>query len=223
MAYDWQTGAMEQMAGPIPLGSSLVSWNPDLTRAVVYLDSKFSSQTLYWLRKDGFEPMDLVIEDEGQSWNLKNLFPDFPEDKIPLNGNAERAVWSPDGNSIALFASSEAIGKKDFDRFYVEYKLYIMNSDKLDPKPVLDNIHFPYITKWSPDSRYIAFIGKYGATKQDGVWLYSIENDSIVNIATGKFRYVLWNPENEILFAIKCDNDQCSQILEYDLSEILKP
>ena len=223
MAYDWQIGDMKQIAGPLPLGSSQVSWNPDQTRGIVYLDSKFSSQTLYWIWEGGFGPLDLVITDRDRSWNLKNLFPDFPDAETIRSGNTGRAVWSPDGHTIAFFASPGAIGKTGLNRVYVEYNLYLMDADQQEPKAVLDNIYLPFIIKWSPDSKYVAFIGQYGSSKQAGLWLYSMESDSILNIADGKFQDILWNTDNRSLTAIHCDDKHyCSQIEEYDLSSILQ-
>ena len=98
-----------------------------------------------------------------------------------------------------------------------------MDADKPEPKAVLENIHFPFIIKWSPDSKYVAFIGQYGSSKQAGLWLYSIESDSILNIADGKFQDILWNTDNTGLTAIHCDDKHyCSQIEDYDLSSILQ-
>ena len=222
VAYEWQTGEMQELAGPLPLGSSQVSWNPDQTRGIVYLDSKFSSQTLYWIWRDGFGPLDLVITDQDKSWNLKNFFPDFPDSETLRSGNTGRAVWSPDGYTIAFFASPDAIGKTEFDRFYAEYNLYLMDADQLEPKAVLSSIYFPFIIKWSPDSKYIALIGQYGLLKQEGIWLYTVESNSIQNIAKGNFQDILWNADNKSLIAIHCDdNHYCSQIEEYDMTGLV--
>ena len=110
------------MAGPLPLGSSGVSWNPDQIKGIVYLDSGFATRTLYWLSKDGdFGPLDLVITDGYRSWNLKDDFPDFKADDTGKTGSTGEAAWSPDGKSIAFFASPDAIGKTGFQRFGVEY------------------------------------------------------------------------------------------------------
>jgi len=222
MSYNWQTGKMEELAGPLPLGSSQASWNPDQTRGIVFLDSGLARTTLFSIWKNGFGPLDLVITDQEKSWNLKNFFPDFPNSETIRSGNTGRAVWSPDGHTIAFFASSDAIGKVEFERFNVEYNLYLMDADQLKPKAVSGNIHFPFIIKWSPDSRHIAFIGEYGSFKQTGLWLYSIDTNSVLNIAEGTFQDILWNPDNKGLFAIRCDdNHYCSQVEEYDLAGIL--
>lgn len=224
MAYNWETGKIEEIAGPLPLGSSGASWNPDETRGVIYLDSKFSSQTLYWIWKGGFGPMDLIIKDQGRSWNLKDDFPDFKGADGGRTGNAGRAAWSPDGHSIVFFASPEAIGKTGFDKFYVEYNLYVMSADKLQPQAVLNNIYVPFIIKWSPNSKQIAFIGQYGNLKQDGIWLYSLDTDSVIGIAEGKFQDILWKPDGKGLIAIRCDDSNyCSQIQEYNLTSVIEP
>jgi hypothetical protein len=223
VVYDWQTGKIEDIAGPLPLGSSRASWNPDVTRAIVYLDSGFARKTLFWIWKGGFGPASIDIGDKVQSWNLENFFPDFPDDVTDKTGNTGHAAWSPDGRFIALFASPNAIGKTGSDRFYTEYYLYLMDSDQLKPYPVLDKIHFPYILRWSYNSRYIAFIGQYGPFKEDGLWLYSLETDSLVEIAKGNFRDIAWSPNGEHLIAIRCDDKYfCSQIDEYDLSQVIE-
>lgn len=127
MAYDWQTGQLEQLSGPLPLGSSEASWNPDETKAIGYLDSKFADKTLFWIWKGGFGSLDLVIGDQNHSWNLKDNFPNFqtkPTD-TGKTGTTGRAAWSPDGKQIAFFASPDAIGVTGFDRFNVDFNLYL--------------------------------------------------------------------------------------------------
>ena len=223
-AYDFLSGEIEQIAKPLPLGTSEVSWNPDQTRGIVFLDSGFTRGTLYWIWKDGFGPLDLVITDRDRSWNLKDDFPDFKADDSGKTGTTGRAAWSPNGNNIAFFASSDAIGKTGSAGFYVEYNLYLMDVNQLKPKPILNNVYFPFIIKWSPDSEYLAFISQYGFLKQDGIWLYSFGDNSTVNIAKGKFQDILWNGNGNSLIAIHCDDDlYCSQIEEYDLTSIVRP
>jgi len=226
MAYDWQTRSMAELAGPVPLGSSVVSWNPDGTRAIAYLYDGFASGTLYWIWKGGFGPLDLVITDKGKSWNLKDDYPDFRGTDTGQTGDVGRAAWSPDGRSIAFFASPDAIGitGSDSQRFYVDYKLYLMDANQLEPHAMLDKIYFPYIIKWSPDSKHIAFIGQYGYFKQDGIWLYTLANNSVINISNGNYRDILWTSDGKGLIAIYCKQiHNCSQIDEYDLTSVVRP
>ncbi len=223
MAYDWFTKKLEQIAGPLPLGSDVIHWNPDMTKGIVELHNAISSGTLYSIWQDGFGPLDIAITDEDKSWNLSNFYPDFPDSAQLQTGDVDRADWSTDGKFIAFFASSEAIGKLDFDRFYVEYKIFIMDANFSNPRVILDNIFFPHIIEWSPDSKYIAFIGEYGNNRQEGIWLFSVENNSITSIDQGEFQDVLWgNKNSNSIFAIKCNGHlNCKEIIEYKLNDLI--
>lgn len=221
--FDWNTRRLERLAGPLPLGSSGASWNPDQTKAIIYLDSGFATRTLYWLSKDGFSPLDLVITDGSHSWNLKDDFPDFKADNIGKTGSTGEAAWSSDGESIAFFASPNAVGKTGFQRFGVEYYLYLMDPETLGLNVVAKDIYSPFLIQWSPDSTHIAFIGKYGFWKEDGLWLYSLKDKTITSIAKGRFQGLAWT-SNKNLAAIHCEDiGMCAQVFEYDLAEVIKP
>jgi len=221
--YDWNTKQLERVAGPLPLGSSGVSWNPDQTQGIVYLDSGFATRTLYWLSNDGFNPLDLVITDGSRSWNLKDDFPDFKADDTGKTGSTGRAAWSPDGKSIAFFASPHAVGKTGFQRFGVEYYLYLMDPETLGLSVVAENIYSPFLIQWSPDSTHIAFIGKYGFWKENGLWLYSLKDQSIISIAKGQFQGLAWT-SNKSLAAIHCEDiGMCAEVFEYDLTSAIEP
>jgi len=223
MRYNWETKRLERLIGPLPLGTSGASWNPDQTKAIAYLDSKFASKTLFWIRKGGFDPLNLEIRDGNRSWNLQDDFPKFTADDTGKSGTTGRASWSPDGKSIAFFASPDAIGKTSFERFGVEHKLYLMNPETLQYEVVAESIFSPFLLAWSPDSNHIAFIGKYGFRKENGIWLYSIKTNSITEISKGIFQGIVWRPDGNSLVAIKCEDfDICNKILEYDLSNILE-
>jgi len=224
MAYDWSTRKFEELAGPLPLGSSGASWNPDQTKAIAYLDGGFATKTIYWISNNSFSPLDLVVNDKSHSWNLQDDFPDFKADDTGKTGTTGRAAWSPDGNSIAFFASPDAIGKTGSNRFGVEFNIYLMNPTTLQYQVATDNVYSPFLIQWSPDSMQIAFIGKYGSWKEEGIWLYSPNTNSVTNIARGKFQSILWTSDGKSLVAISCkDSYECSKIYKYDITHILEP
>lgn len=222
--YDWSTKRLARLAGPLPLGSSSISWNPDRTQGIVYLDSRFATKTLYWLFQDGsFSPLDLVIADGSRSWNLKDDFPDFKADDTGKTGSTGRAEWSPDGKSIAFFASPDAVGRMGFNRFGVEYYLYLMNPETLELTVVAKEIYSPFLIQWSPDSAYIAFIGGHGFWKERGLWLYSVKDNSVTSISAGIFQALAWT-SREKLAAIECEDFEiCRNVLEYDLTDVVRP
>ena len=222
MAYDWLAQKLNDVSGPLPLGSSGASWNPDQTRAIAYLDSKFASKTLFWISNGGYSPLDLNIVDGNHSWNLKDDFPDFNADDTGKTGTTGRAAWSPDGKQIAFFASADAIGKTGFERFNVEYKLYLMSPETLHYEVVADGIFSPFLLSWSPDSTHLAFIGDYGILKEKGIWLYSVKTNIVAQVSKGRFQSIVWSTDGEDLVAIQCDSiDLCDKVLKYDVTNLV--
>jgi hypothetical protein len=222
MAYDWETQQLQKIAGPLPLGSSGASWNPEQTQAIAYLDSKFATRTLYWIYPDHFESLDLEIKDGSRSWNLKDDFPTFDASDKGESGSTGRASWSPDGEQIAFFASPNAIGETGFSRFSVEYYLYLLDPETLQYEVVANNIFSPFVLSWSPDSTHIAFIGKRGFWKENGIWLYSIKNNKVTSISEGIYQSIVWKSDTNVA-AIQCEElSVCRQMVEFDLSNIIK-
>ena len=216
--YDQDTGNLEVMTTNLPAGTIDLSWDPDYNQAIGYYNT-FSNGTLFWLWEGGYGPLDLVIKDGNHSWNLKDDFPNFSGAKEGKTGNTGRADWSPNGDNIAFFASSDAIGITGVRRFEVKYKLYLMEVEDLKPYPVLDDIFSPYVIDWSPDSKYIAFIGKSGDRKQYGVWLFSVESGTVSLISEGEYRTVLWRDDGLSIVALRCEDVlECNQVEEFKLT-----
>lgn len=220
MAYDWKTNTLEDIAGILPTGPTYVSWNPDQTIGIASLSDAFSSRTFYLIYPGRYETLDLTISDEGKIWNVKDDFPDFQGAESGKTGNEGYVDWSGDGNSIAFFASPEGIGKSGGQRFSIEYNMYVMGADLKDPKRIFGDVTYPHILHWSPNSKSIAFLGEYGALNRDGLWLYLLKEDRVINIARGHFRDFLW-VDDKTLVAIKCDDDfWCGEIFKYTLENI---
>lgn len=224
LAYDWRTEQIERIFGPLPRGWSSASWNPDQTRAIAFLDNGFSSGTLYWLWKGGFEPIDIIVGNSERSWNLKDDFPAFVGASNGETGNTGRAAWAPDGSSIAFFASPAAIGKTGSERFYVDYNLYTLKANEFQPKQVLTQIYFPNLILWSPNSKFIVFESNYPTIKQHGLWIYSIASQSVIKIAVGKFVPYTWTSDGNSLVALGCSEDlYCSEVVRFDLTSLMNP
>lgn len=221
LSYDWETHQVEKIIGPLPLGTDGASWNPTQTKAVAYVGG-FATKTLYWIYPDKYEPLDLEIKDGERSWNMKDDFPKFEASETGASGATGRASWSPNGKQIAFFASPNAIGKTGFDRFGVEYYLYLMNPETLEYEVVAEDIYSPFKLMWSPDSNYIAFLGKSGFLKQEGIWLYSGKTNTISKVSIGNYRNILWRSETEIV-TIECeDTFVCNQVVQFDISSLLE-
>lgn len=221
IVYSWDSKSIERTIEELPLGTGKIYWNPNTTHGLAVFADAFAKETLYLIKQDGYSALNIDISDEGKSWNFNDFFPDFPDIEA-TTGNIGRADWSPDGKFVVFFASPDSVGKVGFDRMYAQYKMYIMEFDNPNPTPLLDEILFPANIKWSPDAKYIAFVGQY-QDSSEAIWLYSFDDSSIIMIDEGDFRDILWSPDSNSLIAIKCNGlFECmdTDIVKYDISGI---
>jgi hypothetical protein len=228
VAYDWQTESIEQIvSGPLPdIGANDFSWNPDMSRGVQAAGSLF--QTLYWLAPDGVEPMTITISRGRRSWSLdENYYSMLNRDNNHDIGIARAPSWSPDGQTIAFFASPAAVGRSGQSRAMGEYQLYLMDPNELEPRPALAGVYYAHRLHWSPDNQWLLFTGEAGPRRIKGIWLFSPAQNDLELIAEGSFRDIAWSPDGLKVTAIHCrqeDWPECKQqeILQFDVSEVIK-
>lgn len=211
VAYDWETGRVEQMvASPLSdrLAASSFSWNPDFTQGVQSIGG--GRNTIWWINPEGPLPMNIVIGEGRKSWSLaENLrIMDSMDQEVYFNeydvGNAHTPVWSPDGQTIAFFASTDAIGKGGVNRMVSEYYLYLMDPGLQQPYPVLGNLHEPKSLQWSPNSQWLAFTTEWGQVGLEYAYtgLFSPSQNLLYLISPqtkGWFFDLAWSPNGEEL------------------------
>ena len=217
-AYDWKTGALEQLVkGPLPKGwsSKNYTWNPQMTRGVQEMVGSYQG-TIYWLSPDEISPMDIELEDQGLKWNLK----DYYEGKDRI-GSVRFPAWSPDGTTIAFFASTYGIREEPVPKMNVKYELYLMDASELKPAQVVQGIANAFQLRWSPDNKHLLFSGCMGFQLQCALWIYNLESKSLTLVADGDFQDFTWIT-NEKIAAIKNIGETSfadNQIFEYVISE----
>lgn len=159
-------------------------WSPDGHR-IVFTTSRDGFQELYTMKPDGTDLQRLT-----NNVNLNDL----------------RAKYSPDGKYIA-YMTNYSVGDGTGE-------IWLMNADGSNQRQITDNDYDDRSPIWSPDSRYITFIGATGKQK-NAIYLYDVESDALEQI-TNPFlpsRQAVWSPDGKWLaFVLYSLDGQESQI-----------
>jgi len=137
-ALNWQTGEVERLVkGPLVeyYSSKDFTWNPQMTRGVQEMVDA-AQGTIYWITPEGSAPMDVEIEDQGLKWNLKDYY-EHNDSFEPGIGYVLSPAWSPDGKTIAFFASTYGMRETPRLRGNMKFELYFMDPSELKPVQVL--------------------------------------------------------------------------------------
>jgi len=225
VAYNFQTKETQLLVNePLPnYLSNGFTWNPDVTQGLQQIYGGLDG-TIYWMSPEGVAPVDFAISDGERSFLPSKDYPHFSD--YPSQGIVFSPAWSPDGETIAFFATLDAIGREGWGRADGEYKIFFMDPVEQMPVPVIGEIYHPSELIWSPDSKWFAFIGEYGILKTRGLWLYSIDSGKISPVVSGRFRKIAWSPDGNKIAATICEpnhpNLPCDryEVWEYDVSSI---
>ncbi len=191
-----------------------------MTRGVQEMGDDLSG-TIYWIDPHGPSPMDVEVEDKGLAWNLR----DYYEGKRNGVGIAENPAWSPDGKTIAFFASNYGMRETPVPDLNVRSELYFMSPSTLRPIPVLIGIVDDGIVRWSPDSKRLVFFGCIGLQVECGLWLYDISGKILTLVDSGDYFYDATWIGNTKLAAIRDVTlpTDANQIWEYSLPSSAVP
>jgi hypothetical protein len=201
-AFDWETGEVEKIVkDPLTPGYSPknFTWNPDMSWGVQEMVDGHQG-TINWISQDGIAPMNIKIEVQGMTWNLNSYYEDQSLRKG--KGFVISPAWSPDGKTIAFFASTYGMKEEPILSWEIEYNLYFMDPDEQKPREVLRNIVNAHNLGWSPNNERLSFSGCVVQFSQCGLWVYEIESDQLYFISEGEFHKSYWLSDQTIL-AIK--------------------
>lgn len=223
LAYDeaQQTTSL-LVSSPLPIDDSLsFAWNPSATRALVSFGTLFSG--LYWMDASGAQPITSSVEANGKAFSLETAFVGFTRDGVPNTGNATAPAWSPNGSTIAFFASTDSINRRGTSRITGSWLLCLMDAQSLEPKVVLKNVYRIGKLRWSSDGRFIAFNGQIGSNGSEGLWVYAVAKSETKLVTEGTFSDFIWSANDKTIYGIRYmgGDTQEKEVWQYDLGNIL--
>jgi Tol biopolymer transport system component len=113
-------------------------------------------------------------------------------------GRAASPAWSPDGGQIAFIASPASVGSEGQSRTGKPWNLYVMDSQQLQPRRVVSNIHYATSVSWSPDGTHLAFGGGLDGHDQ-GVHLVDLSTNKVTRVTSVGGQDVTWAPDGRKL------------------------
>jgi hypothetical protein len=227
VAYDFKTKKTSLLVNePLPnYLSNGSTWDPGVTKGLQQIYGGLNG-TIYWMSPKSVSPAEFIISDGERSFSPAKDFPYFSDDN--KQGIVFSPVWSPDGKTIAFFATLDAIGRSGFSRSDGEYKVFFMDPLEQEPVTVVSGIYHPSELIWSPDSNWLAFVGEYGILRTHGLWLYSINSRTAALVASEKIENIAWSPDGSKIAATICETNHpdllCSryEVWEYDVGLIMQ-
>ena len=222
LVYDWETGATEYL---IPPGKALAggyTWNPAMTRGLESWGSGIWTG-MTWVNRQGVEYPAFWVADGRRRWHVDAGYHRPAGQSCREEGRAAGPAWSPDGQTIAFWASPQSIGVEGLARLDQPWHLYLMDPAELQPRKVIADIEGPAGLDWSPDSRWLAFVGEL-PWRGDGLWLYEPATGTLRLVAKWEqeqkiLHSPVWSPDGQQIMAI--ERTLPSRPLEYPGSELL--
>jgi dipeptidyl aminopeptidase/acylaminoacyl peptidase len=197
--------------------ANIATFDPSGTRALVEFGSLLRG--FYLEDGSGAHPITATVSANGKRFSLATAFEAFKTQDDIKTGNASSPDWSPDGSQIVFFATPDAVNRESFDRVQGEWQLYLMPMDTLAPRVAVAGIYNAHRLAWSPDGRYIAFIGQLGSQRRTGLWLYDTKDQSVKLISEGTFGDLMWSHEGKDIYAIRNDDyKKPGEVWQFDLS-----
>jgi hypothetical protein len=198
-AADPADGEVERLLEePLGFNPHQLTWDPALTEGFASTLSDLCGSIAGLTRTGPYYP-DIEVADEDYLWNLSDYFLDRGQ-HCDRYGRADWPAWSPDGASVAFFASGKASANTDFDRANTPWALYLMSALDQDPAIVLDRVLQPRGLVWSSDGR-LAFSG-HVIDEGDGIWTFDPRTGDLRRVTTRPAVWIGWSPDGSKIAGI---------------------
>lgn len=203
------------------------AWNPDMTVGIQTFSDSLSG-SLIWLTPEGYAPFEFQLEQNGRSWNMAQP---FVEPETDIRGIAGSPAWSPDGSQILFFGAAFRESLTGISKIGAASSLYSLNPYTHEMIELEAEFRSPGLMQWSPTGEWVAFVALRGRFSTDPddlkLWLYMPSSQELIEIGSGSFHRLAWNPTGDSVAAPVCvpteEDSVCGtiEIRLYDVSEIV--
>lgn len=175
--------------------------------------------------------MKITVGRDEHSWSLDENLVAMYDDTLDNFGVgiARSPAWSPDGEAVAFWASTDAVGREGMARARSTYALFLLDPDTLALRQILTGVRNTGDPVWSPNSDWLLFPGDIGESKNQ-LWLVDAGGNNLNRIDSGAafdffaaFSGWNWLNDTEVV-ATRCLDDACdnAEILLYDVERLLQ-
>lgn len=201
VAYDPSTGGtapLSALQDRVNVGGT--SWNPHVAEGVG-AHSSLVCANIVRVTSQGIGFFPVALGDGSHRWRLDAEATRAPGADCKSDGRADWPAWSPDGRTIAFFASPAAVGIEGQDRLKAnDWQMYFMDPQTLDVKQLLAHLRSPAALSWSPDSQWLVFSG--GVSGVSGTWLFRLSTKQVQRLTSDEMDFLAWSPDGSRLAAI---------------------
>jgi hypothetical protein len=195
-AYDPATGSFDTLfeLTTIYVTSGQFTVSPTLDAAVIaYGDQICQGVARYG--PSGREPLAVTIGDGRASFRLDD--PIKAGDNCRDTGRANYPDISPDGSTLALFASPGSIGSEGQARLDAPWSLYLIDLATLAPTAIVGGVHNARGLRWSGDGTELGFSGKIDGVP--GTWSVAASGGRPERISEIAFDWWALSPDGQAL------------------------
>lgn len=195
-AYDLETARSTTLVKPIKWNPAPFTFDPTLRRGLFSNDGSICGG-IGSLSPDGTGDFPVTVPGGGR---VDAYFHSSPTSSCTEELRATQPAWSPDGRTIAFFASPQSLGVSGFDRLDVPWNLYLVSAGGRTARKVLGGVGDPHGLEWSPDGKALAFGGTTG--DRMGAWVFYPRTRTLRPVGKERVLTVTWSPDSAHLLAL---------------------
>jgi WD40 repeat protein len=199
------------------------SWSPEIRRAVVWGGGLICGG-LAWITDQGIEDMDVVVSNGRQQFVMSDAYASRAG-RCDQTGRASSPAWSPDGATIAFFASPASVGLEGDARVDAPWGVYVLEPGDEVATLVLDEVIDPRGPCWSPDSQLLAFTGRIA--NSTSTWALDFPGSRLFRLTSSALESCEWSPDGGSLAGLVPTDGGgtpgTSDIVRIDTAQLLDP